>query len=109
MLTLRSVRAPEPVPATHAEGERPHRVRQHLRPTPRHLAAARWLPPDEFAEIAAEAEWIGFAGVLAGPLVRSCYRAGRPWARSAVAQGREVPDHLRHLADAALGVALARA
>ncbi len=76
-------------------------VTQYLRPSPRHLPVARWVPPQEFAEIAAEAEELGFLGVLAGPLVRSSYRAGRLWARSMVASGREVPEHLRHLAEAA--------
>ena len=37
----------------------------------------RWVKPEEFVEMAAEAEEIGFAGVLSGPLVRSSYRAGR--------------------------------
>jgi lipoic acid synthetase len=37
----------------------------------------RWVRPEEFVELAAEAEEIGFAGVMSGPLVRSSYRAGR--------------------------------
>jgi lipoic acid synthetase len=37
----------------------------------------RWVHPEEFVELAAQAERIGFAGVLSGPLVRSSYRAGR--------------------------------
>ena len=35
------------------------------------------MQPDEFVELREEAERIGFAGVLSGPLVRSSYRAGR--------------------------------
>jgi len=35
--------------------------------------------PEEFVEMAAEAEEMGFAGVMAGPLVRSSYRAGLLW------------------------------
>jgi lipoic acid synthetase len=54
-----------------------------------------------------EAEAIGFLGVLAGPLVRSSYRAGRLWAQSMQSKGREVPEHLRHLSDASLGFAQA--
>ena len=46
---------------------------------------------------------VGFAGVLAGPLVRSSYRAGRLWARATVARGGSVPEHLSHLLDAAPG------
>jgi lipoic acid synthetase len=50
---------------------------QYLRPSARHHPVARWVHPDEFAELAQEAERLGFAGVLSGPLVRSSYRAGR--------------------------------
>ena len=52
-------------------------ITQYLRPSPRHHPVARWVPPQEFVDLAAEAEGIGFAGVLSGPLVRSSYRAGR--------------------------------
>jgi lipoic acid synthetase len=37
----------------------------------------RWVTPEEFAELHEEAFWIGFAGVMSGPLVRSSYHAGR--------------------------------
>ena len=46
-------------------------------PDPRHHPVERWVKPEEFVELQAEAEEIGFAGVLSGPLVRSSYRAGR--------------------------------
>ncbi len=82
-------------------------VTQYLRPTPRHLPVARWLPPQEFLEIKEEAEEIGFLGVLAGPLVRSSYRAGRLWAQSMRRKGLPVPEQLAHLADAELGFAQA--
>ena len=75
-------------------------VTQYLRPSLRHHPVDRWVPPEEFVDIREEAEAIGFLGVHAGPLVRSSYRAGRLWARSMVATGREIPDALRHLADA---------
>ncbi len=52
-------------------------ITQYLRPSPRHHPVVRWAPPAEFDELAAEAEAMGFAGVLSGPLVRSSYRAGR--------------------------------
>jgi lipoic acid synthetase len=52
-------------------------VNQYLRPSPLHHPVARWVRPEEFAELRAEAEELGFAGVLAGPLIRSSYRAGR--------------------------------
>ena len=35
------------------------------------------MKPHEFVELKEEAEEIGFAGVMSGPLVRSSYRAGR--------------------------------
>ncbi|MEV4090714.1 lipoyl synthase [Streptosporangium saharense] len=52
-------------------------ITQYLRPTPRHHPVDRWVKPQEFVELQKEAEEIGFAGVLSGPLVRSSYRAGR--------------------------------
>jgi lipoyl synthase len=52
-------------------------ITQYLRPTPRHHPVERWVHPEEFAERRAEAEALGFPGVLSGPLVRSSYRAGR--------------------------------
>jgi lipoic acid synthetase len=52
-------------------------ITQYLRPSVRHHPVARWVPPEEFAELGTEADGIGFAGVLSGPLVRSSYRAGR--------------------------------
>jgi lipoic acid synthetase len=82
-------------------------VTQYLRPTPRHLPVDRWVRPEEFVDIKNEAEEIGFLGVLAGPLVRSSYRAGRLWAQSMVAKGREIPSEMMGLADASLGFAQA--
>ncbi|MFF4417297.1 lipoyl synthase [Streptosporangium sp. NPDC001559] len=52
-------------------------ITQYLRPTPRHHPVDRWVKPQEFVELQKEAEEIGFAGVMSGPLVRSSYRAGR--------------------------------
>ena len=72
---------------------------QYLRPTPRHMPVARWVKPDEFVEFKRVAEQIGFLGVLAGPLVRSSYRAGRLWAQSMREKGRSLPDNLAHFAD----------
>jgi lipoic acid synthetase len=82
-------------------------VTQYLRPTARHLPVARYLPPQEFIEIKEEAEDIGFLGVLAGPLVRSSYRAGRLWAQSMKRKGLDLPEGLAHLADTELGFAQA--
>ena len=62
-------------------------ITQYLRPSPRHHPVDRWVHPDTFTELAATAEQIGFAGVLAGPMVRSSYRAGRLYAQAIA--GRE--------------------
>jgi lipoyl synthase len=43
---------------------------------------ARWVRPEEFVEHEQFAAGLGFAGVLAGPLVRSSYRAGRLYAEA---------------------------
>ena len=52
-------------------------ITQYLRPSARHHPVQRWVHPDEFVEHEKYATSVGFAGVLAGPLVRSSYRAGR--------------------------------
>jgi lipoic acid synthetase len=62
-------------------------ITQYLRPSVRHHPVVRWVKPDEFVGFQAEAEKIGFAGVLAGPLVRSSYRAGRLYQQAAEARG----------------------
>ncbi|SCE70654.1 lipoic acid synthetase [Micromonospora matsumotoense] len=61
-------------------------ITQYLRPTPRHHPVTRWVKPEEFVELRAEAEEIGFAGVMSGPLVRSSYRAGRLYQQALTAR-----------------------
>jgi lipoic acid synthetase len=61
----------------HAAGCELLTITQYLRPSPRHHPVDRWVRPEEFVDLQAEAEAIGFAGVMSGPLVRSSYRAGR--------------------------------
>ena len=51
-------------------------ITQYLRPSKLHHPIDRWVKPQEFVELGKEAEEIGFAGVMSGPLVRSSYRAG---------------------------------
>ena len=48
---------------------------QYLRPTPYHLAVERYVTPDEFEAYRAEGLERGFVEVVAGPMVRSSYRA----------------------------------
>jgi lipoic acid synthetase len=62
-------------------------ITQYLRPTPRHHPVERWVKPEEFVELREEAEQIGFAGVMSGPLVRSSYRAGRLYKQALEARG----------------------
>jgi len=50
-------------------------VGQYLRPTPEHLPVERYWTPEEFAELKAAAEKMGFRHVECGPLVRSSYHA----------------------------------
>src|ERR1700754_3156467 len=61
-------------------------VTKSLRPSVRHHPVERWVKPEEFVDLAAEAEGIGFAGVLSGPLVRSSYRAGRLYQQAITAR-----------------------
>ncbi len=48
---------------------------QYLRPTPNHLAVERYVTPNEFDAYRREGLDKGFVEVVAGPLVRSSYRA----------------------------------
>src|ERR671921_1450004 len=73
-------------------------ITQYLRPTVRHHPVERWVKPEEFVEHAKAAEEIGFAGVMAGPLVRSSYRAGRLYAQTVAHRGEELSPALAHLA-----------
>ncbi len=77
----------------HAAGCELITITQYLRPSPRHHPVERWVKPEEFVEMAAEAEEIGFAGVLSGPLVRSSYRAGRLYKQAI--EARENADATR--------------
>jgi lipoic acid synthetase len=61
-------------------------ITQYLRPTVRHHPVARYVKPEEFVGLAAEAEAMGFLGVQSGPLVRSSYRAGRLYAAAVAAR-----------------------
>jgi lipoyl synthase len=57
-------------------------ITQYLRPSVRHHPVERWVKPEEFVELREQALGLGFAGVMAGPLVRSSYRAGRLYAQA---------------------------
>ncbi|MDO5747164.1 MAG: lipoyl synthase [Actinomycetaceae bacterium] len=72
-------------------------ITQYLRPSDKHHPIKRWVKPQEFVELSDAAKDLGFLGVMAGPLVRSSYRAGRLWAQAMKAKGRELPERLAHL------------
>ncbi|HEY8518485.1 MAG TPA: lipoyl synthase [Gammaproteobacteria bacterium] len=57
---------------------------QYLRPTPNHLPVERYVTPEEFERFRQEGLARGFMEVVAGPLVRSSYRADRVFARNNV-------------------------
>jgi lipoyl synthase len=52
-------------------------ITQYLQPSRQHLNLQRFVRPEEFAELKAAAEGLGFAHVESGPLVRSSYHAGQ--------------------------------
>jgi lipoyl synthase len=74
-------------------------ITQYLRPSLRHHPIDRWVRPEEFVELSNEAERIGFLGVMAGPLVRSSYRAGRLWGQAMRRRGLPIPTALAHLGE----------
>ena len=48
---------------------------QYLQPSRHHLPVARYLPPEEFDELAEIARSMGFRNIASGPMVRSSYHA----------------------------------
>ena len=74
-------------------------ITQYLRPSKLHHPIDRWVKPEEFVHWSDVATDIGFKGVMAGPLVRSSYRAGRLYAAAMAKWGRPLPAHLAHLGE----------
>lgn len=72
-------------------------ITQYLRPSKLHHPIDRWVHPKEFVELSNIAKEIGFSAVMAGPLVRSSYRAGFLWGKVMKARGVEVNENLKHL------------
>jgi lipoyl synthase len=70
-------------------------ITQYLRPSARHHPVARWVRPEEFVEYSEYAQQLGFAGALAGPLVRSSYRAGRLYQQASIRR-RQTPTAPSH-------------
>ncbi len=65
-------------------------IGQYLRPTPRHARVERYVPPDEFEEMAEEARARGFGLVSASPLTRSSYHAEADFRRLRAARIRSL-------------------
>lgn len=59
-------------------------VGQYLRPSGRHLEVVEYVKPELFARYRAIGEGLGFRYVASGPLVRSSYRAGEFFMRTAI-------------------------
>jgi lipoic acid synthetase len=57
---------------------------QYLRPTPNHLPVERYVTPGEFERYRSSGLERGFLEVVAGPLVRSSYRADRVFEKNNV-------------------------
>ncbi len=64
-------------------------VGQYLRPSARHLPVVEYVKPSQFQRYKELGEERGFRYVAAGPLVRSSYRAGEFFVRTAVRQTAE--------------------
>jgi len=67
-------------------------IGQYLQPSVKHAAVDRFVPPDEFSEIASIARAKGFLLVSATPLTRSSYHADSDFAALRAARD----DHLAH-------------
>jgi lipoyl synthase len=59
-------------------------VGQYLRPSARHLRVEDYVKPEQFQRYKAIGEEMGFLYVASGPLVRSSYRAGEFFIRTAM-------------------------
>jgi lipoic acid synthetase len=60
---------------------------QYLRPTLAQLPVERFVPPDEFDDLAREARALGFLSVASAPFVRSSYNAAEVYAALGTATG----------------------
>jgi lipoic acid synthetase len=62
-------------------------IGQYLRPTPKHAAVERYVPPATFDAFAEAGKAMGFAFVASGPLVRSSYKAAEVFVRAVLCPG----------------------
>jgi lipoic acid synthetase len=68
-------------------------IGQYLQPTVKHAAVDRFVPPEEFAELAAIARAKGFLLVSATPLTRSSYHADADFAALRAARAERLQAH----------------
>ena len=70
---------------------------QYLQPSDQHLAVERFVPPEEFEQYHEETSVLGFAGVAAGPFVRSSYEAEKLFrkAKRKIAAKSETAPHVQ--------------
>ena len=71
---------------------------QYMRPTQHHLPVQRYVSPDQFAEYREMALAKGFVEVVAGPFVRSSYRAERVLEHNNVGLDESVLESIRNSA-----------
>ena len=74
---------------------------QYMRPTKNHLPVQRYVSPDEFARYRDLALDKGFLEAVAGPLVRSSYRAERVLEHNNVGLGDATGAVLQGIRDSA--------
>ena len=65
----------EAIEDIYAAGARRLNLGQYLAPSDRHIPVKKYYTPEEFAELGAFAESLGYLKVESGPLVRSSYHA----------------------------------
>ena len=63
-------------------------IGQYLRPSSRHLPVIEFVKPEQFRRYERIGTSLGFKYVASGPLVRSSYRAGEFFIKSAIERGR---------------------
>jgi lipoyl synthase len=66
-------------------------VGQYLRPSKRHLEVVEYVNPRQFEAYRKMGEEMGFRYVASGPLVRSSYKAGEFYVRSAIEEDARYP------------------
>ena len=64
-------------------------IGQYLQPTSRHLPVKQYITPEKFNLYKENAEKLGFVYVVAGPLVRSSYRAGELFIENTIRRQRQ--------------------